>query len=259
MKTTRKILPALAMLLVSAIMLSTASYAWFASNSRVTAGDMHVKVRANTKFLEISETVDGTYTSAVTYVDPATEEIALINAKFNTSGTGEKVLWYLGYSSDRADKGTTNADAMTDLSKLDSDYTLQKQVFVKMSNSSDTPMTNLTIDIGATDGTKITTQSTDTTQAMKPALRILVVAEKYVAGETPVVTFEGAQIYDPGDGAGATLTSYGDTGYLVKDVELDQVYRLSIYLYFDGEDAVSFTNNAGDLTDYAINVAFSAT
>ena len=130
-----------------------------------------------------------------------------------------------------------------------------------MSNSSDSQMTNLTIDTGETNGTKITTQSVDTTQAMKPALRILVVAENYVAGETPVVTFEGAQIYDPGNGAGeaVSLASYGDTGYLVKDVKLNQVYRLSIYLYFDGEDAVSFTNNAGDLTDYAINVAFSAT
>lgn len=43
MKATKKIIPALVMLLVSAVLLSTASYAWFSMNKTVTATGMQVK------------------------------------------------------------------------------------------------------------------------------------------------------------------------------------------------------------------------
>lgn len=51
MKATKKIIPALVMLLVSAILLSTASYAWFSMNTTVTATGMQVKVKAPTSLL----------------------------------------------------------------------------------------------------------------------------------------------------------------------------------------------------------------
>lgn len=43
MKNTRKLIPALAMLIVSAVLLSTASFAWFTTNSNVKASSMEVK------------------------------------------------------------------------------------------------------------------------------------------------------------------------------------------------------------------------
>ena len=46
MKNTRKLIPALAMLLVSAVMMSTASFAWFTINKTVTATGMQVTARA---------------------------------------------------------------------------------------------------------------------------------------------------------------------------------------------------------------------
>ena len=46
MKKMRRMIPALCMLLVSAIMLSTASYAWFTMNDAVTASGMQVKAEA---------------------------------------------------------------------------------------------------------------------------------------------------------------------------------------------------------------------
>ncbi len=54
MKTLRKILPALAMLVVSAIMLTTASFAWFAMNATADAKGMNVTLKSNTPFLLIS-------------------------------------------------------------------------------------------------------------------------------------------------------------------------------------------------------------
>ncbi len=54
MKNTKKLIPALAMLLVSAVLMSTASYAWFSMNSTVTATGMEVKA-ATSKNLLISK------------------------------------------------------------------------------------------------------------------------------------------------------------------------------------------------------------
>ncbi len=51
MKNTRKLIPAIAMLLVSAIMMSTASYAWFSMNSEVKATGMQVTAKAESSLL----------------------------------------------------------------------------------------------------------------------------------------------------------------------------------------------------------------
>ncbi len=47
MKKMRRLIPAIAMLLVSAVMLSTASFAWFTMNEQVTATGMQVQAKAS--------------------------------------------------------------------------------------------------------------------------------------------------------------------------------------------------------------------
>ena len=49
----KTILPALAMLIVAAVMLSTASYAWFAISSDVTAQNMNVTIKSESEYLLI--------------------------------------------------------------------------------------------------------------------------------------------------------------------------------------------------------------
>ena len=46
MKLTKKLIPAFAMLLVSAVLMSTASFAWFSMNTQVTATDINVTADA---------------------------------------------------------------------------------------------------------------------------------------------------------------------------------------------------------------------
>ena len=57
MKKMRKIIPAFAMLLVSAIMMSTASFAWFSMGTTATATGMEVKATASSS-LVISHSAD---------------------------------------------------------------------------------------------------------------------------------------------------------------------------------------------------------
>ena len=56
MKNTRKLIPALAMLLLSAVLMSTASFAWFSMNATVTATGMQIEAKSDQTFLLISAT-----------------------------------------------------------------------------------------------------------------------------------------------------------------------------------------------------------
>lgn len=60
MKLSRKLIPAFAMLLVSAVMLTTASYAWFSINDSVTAEGMNVRTTAADNVLIAESTLSKT-------------------------------------------------------------------------------------------------------------------------------------------------------------------------------------------------------
>ena len=63
---SKKITAALAMLLISAVLLSTASYAWFAMNTRVSADSLTVGAYSDSLFLQISETgADDSYDTEI--------------------------------------------------------------------------------------------------------------------------------------------------------------------------------------------------
>ena len=59
MTKSRRITASLAMLLISALILSTASYAWFAMNTQTKAEGLEVEAYTDSLFLEISDGTDG--------------------------------------------------------------------------------------------------------------------------------------------------------------------------------------------------------
>lgn len=70
---TRKLMPAIVMLLISAVLLSTASFAWVAMNTTAEVDGVNVQAYSDSLFLEISKD-DSTYTTSV---DLATGEKTL--------------------------------------------------------------------------------------------------------------------------------------------------------------------------------------
>ena len=261
MKTTRKILPALVMLLVSAIMLSTASYAWFASNSTVTATGMSVKVKANNYYLEIAKPATTPAFGSGVELTNETKEIELVHAMFGTpknpATAPDQLNWYLGTSNSATSVGDISNDATAlnfgDTTIRDK-YVLYNEVLVRMSPSSDIALSNLTLALTSANGapiTKVTPKDSSKNDPMKATLRILAVA--YDPDDDTTVL--GAQIYDAGTG---TLVTGADN-YLLTSVALGKQYRIAIYLYFDGQDEVAMTSQAGNLDAYVVDVAFNAT
>lgn len=58
MKKFKKLIPAFCMLLVSAVMLGSSTFAWFSMNNKVTASGMSVEAKANTLYAVIAKEGD---------------------------------------------------------------------------------------------------------------------------------------------------------------------------------------------------------
>lgn len=96
MKLSRTILPALAMLVIATVMLSTASFAWFAISSQATVNGMSVSVRSDSAFLVVANssaeiTGNVNYSAYdVTVTDGAKKSLAPVafdSTKMPTSGS----------------------------------------------------------------------------------------------------------------------------------------------------------------------------
>ena len=255
MKMTRKLIPALVMLLVSAIMLSTASYAWFASNSTVAANNMHVKVKANTQFLEISKSKDTDFSTAVDYETAglAGEGTKLVTQKTaNTDGTVD-VNWYIGSSSSESAVGTTDMmtaiATWTDGSKpLTADYALINEMYVRASEKSDLGFTKFmfdTVTVAAKEGEII--------NPLANALRVLVVAT-----DADNNTIIGTGLWKYG-GEMSYVTKDGTNASILPAVAVKETYKLTVYVYFDGEDSSAITDNTDGLEELIVSVSFKAT
>ncbi len=94
MKKFKKLIPALCMLLVSAVMLGTTTFAWFSMNNKVTATGMTVNAKANTLYAVIAEAGDLSdgkiaedYSKAeATYTKTGTPDLSRYPLAYNNSG-----------------------------------------------------------------------------------------------------------------------------------------------------------------------------
>ncbi len=138
MKKTLKLIPAIAMLLVSAILVSTATFAWFSMNTQVTAKGMQVKAKAEGGIViapyayssSVASVVNETFNdtlSAATFTAPAasafTNEATVASAAaelYPTSTLTGLAHWYHA-----ASNAVDNYAAATPYAVLDTTYTLE--------------------------------------------------------------------------------------------------------------------------------------
>lgn len=111
MKLSRRLIPAFAMLLVSAVLMSTASFAWFSMRDTVTVNGMQVNAVSDAIFLEIA--ADG---DSLTFGEQASAGIVgngngklhpIAHVAFPETGAAisdidptDKQTWYYMYSDD---------------------------------------------------------------------------------------------------------------------------------------------------------------
>ena len=234
MKMTRKLIPALVMLLVSAIMLSTASFAWFASNDKVTATNMTVTANSAQQFLQISATNGDDYDITAT-ATASSQNVDLVHATI--ANDNKTVTWGVG-SSTKVDDA--NVDSTLTTVSVSETYALINTFYLKLSDGSTGKLENIL-------ARQITVTANDC--SIKAALRILIVGP------------DGAMLYSYRNAVDGkiTLTVDGSNSadVLVSELTTSETETITVYAFFDGADTIANTAAATNLTGMSFEILFA--
>ena len=264
MKHTKKLIPALGMLLLSACMLVTSTFAWFSVNESVDATGMSVSAVGDQLYLQI---VDGKsdFTNAEAHktaagsvklaadagLTPAAvvEQIASIGTGVDsvTAYNGGDFSWVTN-TSDAADKSAA-VNKYTDAD--DDDYYLLNTFKIRLNpKAGNTTANNPLRAAGIT--------FTGTTDALGKCVSVLVVGETSTVndeGEVEGATF--AQLWKQ-DSTNKWVET-GDGQLTADDFNYaDTPLTVSVYVFFDGENANCTINNLSEASNnYTIAVNFT--
>lgn len=234
----KKIIPALCMLLISAVLMGTSTYAWFSMNTSVKATGMKVTANSTNLFLQISSSA--TFTDPATSVDyqetegtklkPATPKLAAENASIEKWQTA---------TSDNPANATSGADkTIADILPGSlNEYVYSKELHFRIAPNSTARATNLVI-AGVT-------MTGDNSKALNKALRVA------VAGK------DGVQVWTNANGTWKKDDGKSATAILAEVTTTDATATL--YIWFDGTDENCTTNNAVNLETLTFTVTFSVT
>lgn len=249
MKKFKAIVPALAMLLVSAVLLGTSTFAWFSMNDKVIVSGMQITAKSDQHYLIVGSTNDLTAlqdkaTGNQTTVelkkpdstDPLSATVKPVQPKADaitnatTAATPGSWEWYVGTTkTDGTAKPTANA--VTDLNE----YTLHTTVYITVAK--DTPEAKNLI--------------------LEKATFAKVGAGKTLDGFGGVVvaTADAAERVDS-DNALKGRDAVGKP-ILAATVNDQTVIAVEIYVYVYGANANITTENAFDLATLSLTLEFS--
>lgn len=191
MKKARKIIPALAMLLVAAVMMSTASFAWFSMNTTATATGMQIKATSSGGLaIAVNGTknaapADGSaYKTSVDMTNAWTNEATAVEPVSNSYGTDN---WFYGTAASVDDYAIASDGTYTTIGTINpagadkqgAGYFFHTQVFVK--SLSEAHKTGAT---GPLKVSAITLKNGNTTGAGANLEKALRVAVRYTDGGT---------------------------------------------------------------------------
>lgn len=244
----KKLIPAICMTLIAAVMLASSTFAWFSMNTTVTATDMQVVAKSDNTYLLISSTKstasdiqgENKTTTELTVADPkvypcapvtnSTETGKLTSAEIVTSANASTVgNWYTASAgaSNKADIDWETAKVLTTFTG----FVIQETVYLtvaKGANAANNLKVTPTIAKSGDSGTLV------------DAARVLITTSN-----------GGFAILKNGD---SNVNIHGDTSKNITDAS---VFTVNIYIYIDGNDATVYTNNAVNLAMATISLLFS--
>lgn len=214
MKKFKKLIPAFCLLLVSAVLMGTSTFAWFSMNKTVTATGMQVTAKSDNPFLIIAagDTVDGdSLNRTATSTNTADLAPVMPKATLTSANVAEPASWQYAYSIDPA-SSTKSGDyvACTTLTG----YVESEKFAFDLSNKSG-------VDTAAN------LKLTGITIAADKALNVVIVC--------------GTNIYTH------KATAANLTEVLAATMTKGTPVVITVYYYIDGEDAKTYSDNAANL------------
>lgn len=252
-KTQRKLIPAVAMLLISAIMLSTSSFAWFSINTTVEANGMKVKATADPGIVIANE-------SEKPYGATATSTVTEVKALRPTS-TPDTAVWYKNVAtvSSAASAGAnpyTSVAGETPNGKYYQKYTF----YIKAADPDGFAVTSLDINTVVATSTK----ATDLDQALRVAVKVA--GDNGAKFFAPLDKSVGAYNVQNANNNGTTQITTADgksaVATAVKNIPANggEPIQVDVFVYFEGEDEKCFTDNlTADVGNLEVKITFGFT
>lgn len=289
----KKLIPAMCLLLISAILMGTSTYAWFSMNTQVTASNMQVKAVAEDGLLIKNEldadsaanwkvNTNASYGSLVDLAPTSTADVATWyhnkSDDQNDAKAGQLATTYETLSSNnnwKRDEGSgktgvyyvdTDADSTKD--DVEKAYVLLNKFFIKSSGNTITLGTGNTYqDLYIN---KVEVSGASGSVALDASLRIAVKVGSALYIYAPVsgaTTSYKAGGSDSGTSVSAvTVPSSGIVNSTTSTTSIPAVTATSgwveadVYVYFEGEDAgLKSANLAATLDTLNVAVTFGIT
>ena len=289
-KTNKKIISASAMLLISAAMLGTATYAWFTMNKEVEVTGMQVKAKAEQGLLinEVADYSDSNWDNEAT--NNQSEGIRLHATSTANTGT-----WYVAYSSkanssESAASGqasedlssgyftlgsgdyatsvetiaaTAGTDAQKDITYVDKDadaaYDNGEGYYVKytyyLKSSGDEITCSLAAGGQSLNIKEVTVEGASDSADLDKALRVVIVANNKAYIFAPLYNTTSASYYvNAGTTATIPLNKTVSQPTAITSIPSATTDGIPIYayLYFEGEDTNLKTDNVTSTLDNLI-------
>ncbi len=279
----KKIIPALALLLISAVVMSTASFAWFSMNTSVTASGMSVKAQS-TGGLAIASYVSSNGTAtAPGDSDFSTSADASATGKW-TNGTGDLTptstanaqTWYTTTAANVNNYGPAKQNTYTEITaNAGAGYYRHAKFQVKSLDEGTAGANATKANLYVTDIKVSTAASAPGSANLNKALRVAVVDSTNAAhffapvytGHAPTGSFRYVSSTTAtgtyGTTSAPTLSFINCTNAQPVQIlsgTLDtEPQDISIYVYYEGEDDNCFSLNAVNIDTLSVSVTFSTT
>ena len=245
----KQLMAAIAMVVVAAVALGSATYAWFVSNNQVTATTSTISAQSNAAFMTIEEGTTGASTSdATTATYKTTGSMALYPARVKANATLTFETAY-GTSPDNGElKSGTLVDVGTPSVAVTKTFAKQNDFNI---STKGTNLTNMKVQSVA-----MSTESGEfTTSEINSAVRVLIVCG------------DNWEVWNPTTGkcvqskANTTTTPGGiEASVLAATIATGADTVVNTYIYYDGDDTNIVTNNLSDLTTSSnVVITFTAT
>lgn len=239
---------AIAMVLVAAVALGSATFAWFVSNNTVTAKTSNISAQSNAPFLKIDKAaITADSTTSISYTNDA--DVKLYPAQV-VKGDDNKPLFKSAYAS-VATASTELADSRYDVGDVTAAengfFAIKKSFKIGTSDDKAGSFKNLKVA-----GVELTSAGTD---GLENALSVLV-----VCGNNWAVYKKSSD--------GTVLEKYKDNlsaagnntnGVLADTISANGSVDVDVYVFYDGSEDNVRTDNLGNLTNIGATVKFTAT
>lgn len=229
----KKLIPAICMTLIAAVMLASSTFAWFSMNREVSADGMQVTANSNSVYLLISSTKTTAETIQAETPAPTTVNLGVANAELfpsahkavkNTTEAATESNWY--YKIATAPGASTSSGDEKPLGTF-SEYVVHKTVYI-------------TVAKGSNAATNLKVSATITAKNSKTITPVTVL----------VTTATDNAMAELHSGALSSETVLADS---ISDT---QVVAVDIFIYYNGEDSAVYTNNKADLDGASIVLTF---